>query len=103
MALFRHIFKRNFSSAIKDFEATQTLQYLNGAKVKPLFSGQEYERRLSQLRQKMEQEKMEVAIFTSMHNIAYFSNFVYCSFGRPYALVVTPEKNITVSALVDGG
>jgi creatinase len=24
-----------------------------------------------------------------MHNIAYYSGFLYCAFGRPYGLVVT--------------
>ena len=42
---------------------------------------------------------LQVAIFTSMHNIGYFSNFFYCAFGRPYAQVVTPDKNVTISAL----
>ena len=38
-----------------------------------------------------------------MHNIGYFSNFFYCAFGRPYAQVVTPDKNVTISAMVDAG
>ena len=46
---------------------------------------------------------LQVTVFTSMHNIGYFSNFFYCSFGRPYAQVVTPDKNVTISALVDAG
>ena len=46
---------------------------------------------------------LQVAIFTSMHNIGYFSNFFYCAFGRPYAQVVTPDKNVTISAMVDAG
>ena len=50
----------------------------------------------------MSEAKMDAAILTSMHNVAYFSNFVYTSMGRSYALVVTPEKSVTVSALVDG-
>jgi len=63
----------------------------------------EYERRLSNLRKTMEERKLEVAIFTSMHNVGYFSNFFYCAFGRPYAQVVTPDKNVTISAMVDAG
>ena len=38
-----------------------------------------------------------------MHNVGYFSNFFYCAFGRPYAQVVTPDKNVTISAMVDAG
>ena len=30
---------------------------------------------------------ISACLFTSMHNTAYFSNFVYCSFGRPYGMV----------------
>lgn len=29
--------------------------------------------------------------------------FTYCAFGRPYGLVVTPEKHVTISALIDAG
>ena len=75
---------------------TQTLKYENGVKVTPLFSKEEYDQRLSKLRKTMEERKLEVAIFTSMHNVGYFSNFFYCAFGRPYAQVVTPEKNVTI-------
>ena len=39
-----------------------------------------------------------------MHNVAYYSNFVYCAFGRPYGLVVGLEgAPVTLSALIDGG
>ena len=75
---------------------TRTLKYENGEKVTPLFSKAEYDQRLSKLRKTMEERKLEVAIFTSMHNVGYFSNFFYCAFGRPYAQVVTPEKNVTI-------
>jgi creatinase len=36
-----------------------------------------------------------------MHNVAYYSGFLYCAFGRPYALVVTPTDSLTVSAGID--
>jgi creatinase len=36
-----------------------------------------------------------------MQNIAYYSGFLYCSFGRPYALVVTLKRNIVISANID--
>jgi creatinase len=42
-------------------------------------------------------------LLTSMHNIAYYSGFLYCSFGRPYACVVTADRSVTVSANIDGG
>src|SRR5699024_9845803 len=37
------------------------------------------------------------------HNINYYSDFLYTSFGRSYALVVTQDKHYTVSANIDGG
>ena len=51
----------------------------------------------------MASKEVDAAVFTSIHNIAYFSNYVYCSMGRPYALLVTPDSSTTVSSLVDGG
>ena len=51
----------------------------------------------------MASKEVEAAVFTSIHNIAYYSNYVYCSMGRPYALVVTADSSTTVSSLVDGG
>ena len=54
-------------------------------------------------RKLMAEKNIGAAVFTSIHNIAYFSNYVYCSMGRPYALVVTQDTQTSVSALVDGG
>jgi creatinase len=38
-----------------------------------------------------------------LQNVAYYSGFLYCSFGRPYACVVTDKRNIVVSANIDAG
>jgi len=46
---------------------------------------------------------IEAAVFTSIHNINYFSDFLYTSFGRPYALVVTQDASTSVSANIDAG
>ena len=35
----------------------------------------------------MAERNVDCCVFTSYHNIAYYSNFVYCAFGRPYGLV----------------
>ena len=51
----------------------------------------------------MASQQVDAAVFTSIHNIGYFSNYIYCSMGRPYALVVTADTSTTVSSLVDGG
>ncbi len=75
----------------------------NGDKAPLPFSDAEYERRLAQLRDLMAQHDVAAALLTSMHNIAYYSGFLYCSFGRPYACVVTAERCVTVSANIDLG
>ena len=78
-------------------------QLQNGPKAKLPFSDYEYENRLSELRLLMSNSGVEAMLLTSMHNIAYYSGFLYCSFGRPYACVVTAERCVTVSANIDGG
>lgn len=73
----------------------------DGGKAKLPFSKSEYERRLTALRASMAERDVDVVLFTSMHNIAYYSGFLYCSFGRPYACVVTQSNCTTVSANID--
>jgi len=88
------------------FDLTKRPEFFNlenGQKAPLPFSKQEYQNRLSQLREVMNRNDVPVVVFTSMHNIAYYSGFLYCSFGRPYALVVTAERCVTVSANIDGG
>lgn len=75
----------------------------NGVPVRHTFSAAEYERRLSDLRALMREEKIDFALLTSIHNVNYFSDFLYCAFGRPYALLVTDDKATTISANIDGG
>jgi len=75
----------------------------NGEKAPLPFSAAEYERRLGGLRAIMAARGIPAVLMTSMHNIAYYSGFLYCSFGRPYGLVVTTERSVTVSANIDGG
>ncbi|MGO4914114.1 aminopeptidase P family protein [Pseudogemmobacter sp. W21_MBD1_M6] len=75
----------------------------NGDKAPLQFSGAEFDARLAGLRKIMAAQGVEAAVFTSMHNIAYYSGFLYCAFGRPYALVVTPTESVTISAGIDAG
>jgi creatinase len=75
-------------------------RFHQGEKILP-FEPQEYEDRLTQLRAHMREMGVEASVFTSMHNVAYFSGFLYCAFGRPYALVVTQTDAITFSAGID--
>ncbi len=79
------------------------LEIRNGEKVKGTFSSTEMLNRLARLRQLLTQENLDAVIFTSIQNINYYSDFLYCSFGRPYALIVTQERSVTISANIDGG
>ena len=51
----------------------------------------------------MARENIDAVLFTSYHNINYYADFLYCSFGRKYGLVVTPKKVVSISANIDGG
>ncbi len=75
----------------------------NGRKQSSIFSAAEMENRLAKLRSEMESEKVDAVFFTSIHNINYYNHFVYCSFGRPYGLVVTQDKLKSITANIDGG
>ncbi|MCY4406397.1 MAG: M24 family metallopeptidase [Rhodospirillaceae bacterium] len=75
----------------------------NGEKVRPTFSTQEMNRRLKALRAYMAERQIDACLFSSYHNIHYFSDFLYCSFGRNYGLVVTQESQTTISANIDAG
>ena len=73
----------------------------NGEKVKLPFSEKEYNERVSKLRTVMDKNNLDMIILTSMHNIAYYTGFIYCSFGRPYGCLVTKKKIFTISANID--
>jgi len=73
----------------------------NGSKVKLPFSEQEYKNRLNKLREEMSKNNLDMIILTSMHNIAYYTGFIYCSFGRPYGCVITNTKVVSISANID--
>ena len=73
----------------------------NGEKVKLPFSNSEYNSRVNNLRTVMDKNNLDMVILTSMHNIAYYTGFIYCSFGRPYGCVITKNKISTISANID--
>lgn len=75
----------------------------NGEKVRPTFSKEEMSGRLAKLRRYMAENDLQAVLFTSYHNINYYSDFVYCRFGRDYGLVVTQDSYTTVTANIDGG
>jgi creatinase len=84
------------------FDRPHFFQRHDGGKAPLAFSEQEYKRRLAALRGEMERLDLAAVLFTSMHNIAYYSGFLYCSFGRPYGCIVTADSCVTVSANIDG-
>jgi creatinase len=78
-------------------------RFHNGERATLPFSGDEYAARLKGLRNIMAERSIDSVVFTSMHNIAYYSGFLYCAFGRPYGLVVTATDAVTISAGIDAG
>ena len=78
-------------------------QFTNGLKVPLPFSNKEYENRLKSLRKIMAEKDLDAVILTSMQNIAYYSGFLYCSFGRPFGCVVTSKSSIVISPNLDAG
>ena len=75
----------------------------NGERVAGTFSEAEMAARLKKLRAMMAENDIDAVLFTSMHNIHYFSDFLYCSFGRPYGLAVTQERATAICANIDYG
>ncbi|MGC9370986.1 MAG: aminopeptidase P family protein [Paracoccaceae bacterium] len=84
-------------------ERPEFYRFHNGEKAPLPFSAEEYDTRLMGLRSAMDATGAEVVVLTSMQNVAYYSGFLYCSFGRPYALVVTASDAVTISAGIDAG
>ena len=78
-------------------------RFHNGKEAPLPFSAAEYDARLAGLRAIMADAGLDAVLLTSMHNVAYYSGFLYCAFGRPYGLVVTAEDSVTISAGIDAG
>jgi len=75
----------------------------NGEKSFSPFSDAEMVRRQAAIRAEMAAAGLDACIFTSYHNICYFSGFLYCYFGRRYALALTDENATTITPAIDGG
>ena len=84
-------------------ERPRLLALRNGDKVKPTFSPEEMERRVGKLRDYMGEKGIDSVLFTSIHNINYYADYVYCSFGRNYGLVITRDAHTAISANLDYG
>ena len=75
----------------------------NGEKVNLTFSDAELERRINGLRSIMQDLKLDAVVLTSYHSIKYYSDFLFTYFGRSYAMVVTPDDTVTITANIDAG
>ena len=89
--------------AVSQIDRPQVIELPNGEKVTPMFSAAEMERRLSKLRGLMAELGVDATLFTSYHNVNYYADFLYCSFGRPYGLLVTGDGQTSISANIDYG
>ncbi|GAB3580313.1 aminopeptidase P family protein [Calidifontibacter terrae] len=88
-------------TTVADLERLKVLH--NGAKVPLTFSDAELERRLTGLRSIMQDLKLDAVVLTSYHSIKYYSDFLFTYFGRSYAMVVTPDDTVTITANIDAG
>ena len=78
-------------------------EWHNGDKVYRPFSDGEMARRQDAVRDWMAAHDVDATLFTSYHCINYYSGWLYCSFGRRYGMVITPDAATTISAGIDGG
>jgi creatinase len=91
-------------NAVNDVAKLERLKVLNnGEKVALTFSDTEFERRLAGLRSIMAEKDLDAVVLTSYHSIKYYSDFLFTYFGRSYAMVVTKEDTVTVTANIDAG
>ncbi|WP_315275777.1 M24 family metallopeptidase [Kocuria carniphila] len=89
------------TTSVSDLERLKVLH--NGEKTPLTFSDAEFERRLGGLRQIMAEKDLDAVVLTSYQGIKYYSDFLFTYFGRSYALVVTPEDSVSVTANIDAG
>jgi len=75
----------------------------NGEPVQPTFSATEMQRRADLIRKVMAENGIDAALFTSYHCINYYSDFLFCYFGRRYGLLVDHNIMTSISAGIDGG
>jgi creatinase len=83
------------------FESLKVIR--NGERIKGTVSTSEIESRLARLRTHMSENAIDHVLFTSYHNINYYGDFLYCSFGRPYGLVISQDASTSISANIDAG
>jgi creatinase len=89
------------ATSVSELERLKVLH--NGEKVALTFPAAEFERRLSGLRQIMAAKQLDAVVLTSYQGIKYYSDFLFTYFGRTYALVVTADDQVSVTANIDAG
>jgi creatinase len=89
------------ATSVAELERLKVLK--NGEKVTLTFSDAEFERRLAGLRRIMAEKDLDAVVLTSYHSIKYYSDFLFTYFGRSYAMVVTKDDTVTVTANIDAG
>ena len=75
----------------------------NGVKATPTFSAAEMMRRQDSLRKTLIDLDIDAGLLTSYHNVNYYADFLYCSFGRRFAFLVTAERAVSISPGIDAG
>ncbi|ALE91370.1 creatininase [Arthrobacter alpinus] len=94
----------DISSAATSVSELERLKVLhNGQKVQLTFTDAEMERRIAGLRKIMAAKDLDAVVLTSFHGIKYYSDFLFTYFGRSYAMVVTQDDTVTVTANIDAG
>lgn len=93
----------SLDGSLDNLHLPSLIEIKNGQKVTPTFSHQEYANRHEKLREYLDNQNIAAVLFTSIHNINYYSDFIYCSFGRPYGLVISSKEVVSISANIDGG
>ena len=92
------------SSAVTNVAELERLKTLhNGTKSPLTFTDAEFERRLTGLRHIMAEKNLDAVVLTSYHNIKYYSDYLFTYFGRSYALVITPNDSVSITANIDAG
>ncbi|MGN6415051.1 M24 family metallopeptidase [Flexivirga sp.] len=89
------------ATSVADLERLKVLH--NGSKVPLTFSDAELERRIDGLRSIMSDLQLDAVVLTSYHSIKYYSDFLFTYFGRSYAMVVTADDTVTITANIDAG
>jgi len=88
---------------MSDDQMLHVTRWHNGEKTYQPFTNGEMTRRSDAMMAIMGDLDIDACLFTSYHNVCYFSGFLYCQFGRRYGAVLSKDGVTTISAAIDGG